>query len=71
MLAADEKLLPGDVILYELAVTYESAGREDDAQSQYQRIIEEYPQSAYRAAAQQRVAAVVGTDGIPGAAIGS
>jgi tetratricopeptide (TPR) repeat protein len=50
----DERPLPGDVILFELAQTYEQLGRDDDAKSTYGRLVEEHPQSPYTAAARQK-----------------
>jgi tetratricopeptide (TPR) repeat protein len=52
--APDERPLPGDVILDELAETYEVLGRADDARSTYARLVEEYPQSAFAAEARQK-----------------
>ncbi len=52
--APGERTLPGDVILYELARTYEQLGRDDDAKSTYGRLVEEYPQSAYTPVARQK-----------------
>ena len=52
--APDERPLPGDVILDELAQTYEQLGRAEDATSTYSRLAEEYPQSAYAAQARQK-----------------
>lgn len=51
----EERPLPGDVILYELASTYEGLEREEDARSTYQRLIEEYPQSPYAAEVRSKV----------------
>lgn len=50
-----EKKLPEDAILFELAQTLEAQGRDDDAKELYQRLIEEYPRSAYTFEANQRV----------------
>jgi hypothetical protein len=52
--APDDRPLPGDVILSELATTYEQLGRDGDAKSTWSRLAEEYPQSAYAAAARQK-----------------
>lgn len=52
--APDQRPLPGDLILNELAATYEQLGREDDAKSTWSRLAEEYPQSVYAAAARQK-----------------
>ncbi len=53
MLEADDKPLPSDVILYQLALTYEALDKRDDARTTYRRIVEEYPQSPYIADAQR------------------
>jgi tetratricopeptide (TPR) repeat protein len=50
--------LPEDVILNELGLTYEQLGRKDDATQAYKRILDEFPQSAYRTSAQQRMSAL-------------
>jgi tetratricopeptide (TPR) repeat protein len=50
--------LPEDVILSELGATYEQLGRKDDAAQAYKRIMDEFPQSAYRTSAQQRLSAI-------------
>jgi tetratricopeptide (TPR) repeat protein len=50
--------LPEDVILNELGQTYEQLGRKDDATQAYKRILDEFPQSAYRTSAQQRMSAI-------------
>lgn len=54
-LADPEKKLPEDVILFELAQTLDAQGRSADADVLYQRLIEEYPRSAYAFEANQRV----------------
>ncbi|HXU46269.1 MAG TPA: tetratricopeptide repeat protein [Thermoanaerobaculia bacterium] len=48
--------LPQDAVLYELASVYEAQKRDVEAKKTYQRILDEYPQSAYRSLAQQKVA---------------
>ncbi|HVR96648.1 MAG TPA: tetratricopeptide repeat protein [Thermoanaerobaculia bacterium] len=50
--------LPQDVALHELGVTLEHLGRPQEAVPQYQKILDEYPQSAYRQEAQQRLGAL-------------
>ncbi|HEX3526205.1 MAG TPA: tetratricopeptide repeat protein [Thermoanaerobaculia bacterium] len=50
--------LPEDVILNELGATYEQLGRKDDATQAYKRILDEFPQSAYRTNAGQRISAL-------------
>ncbi len=53
MLAQDVKPLPADVILYQLALTYDALGKGDDARATWRRIVDEYPQSPYIADAQR------------------
>lgn len=62
MLDAPEPLLPKDVVLFELAVTYEDLGRESDALSAFERLAQEYPTSQYAGEAQQRAALLGGGD---------
>lgn len=59
MLAAapDDRELPGDLILYELAQTYEALGNDEQAESTYRRLVEEYPRSAYVGLARQKLPA--------------
>lgn len=57
LLEDPEPPLPQDVLLYELAVTQEQLGKTADAILAYQRIVDEYPRSSYRSAAQQKVTA--------------
>ncbi len=61
MLDASEGPLPKDAILFELASAYESAKRDSEAKKAYQRILDEYPQSGYRALAQQKVGGGAGS----------
>jgi TolA-binding protein len=58
MLEEEEPGLPKDVILFELATTQEALGRKQDAVQSWRRITEEYPESAYRTEAQQKVNAL-------------
>lgn len=53
MLEQDDKPLPSDVILYQLALTYDALGKTDDARATWRRIVDEYPQSPYIADAQR------------------
>ncbi|MEO8195577.1 MAG: tetratricopeptide repeat protein [Thermoanaerobaculia bacterium] len=53
MLEQDAKPLPADVILYQLALTYDALGKGDDARATWRRIVDEYPQSPYMADAQR------------------
>lgn len=52
----EERPLPGDVVLYELGKTYEALGRDEDAESIYQRLLEEYPRSAFAGEARTKIA---------------
>lgn len=58
MLEDAEPALPQDVILFELGDTLEQLGQKPEALLQYQRILDEYPQSPYHSEAQQKVAAL-------------
>ncbi|HEX2251786.1 MAG TPA: tetratricopeptide repeat protein [Thermoanaerobaculia bacterium] len=62
MLAAapDDRVLPGDVVLNELATTYEAMGRGDEARDTWQRLVEEYPQSALASAARSKAGPAAG-----------
>ena len=53
LLAAAEKPLPDDVLLYQLALSYEALGRATDAAGAYRRIVDEHPNSPYLAEAQR------------------
>lgn len=53
LLEQDAKPLPVDVILYQLALTYDALGKTDDARATYRRIVDEFPQSPYIADAQR------------------
>ena len=53
MIELADKPLPADVILYQLALTYEALGKSDDAKASWRRIVDEYPQSPYTADAQR------------------
>jgi tetratricopeptide (TPR) repeat protein len=60
MLEDPAKPLPADLVLYELARTYETLGKPGDARAAYRRIVDEHPQSPYLAEA-QRVAGASAT----------
>ena len=67
MLEQEEPGLPKDVVLFELATTQEQLGRKQEALQSWRRISEEYPESAYRSVAQQKVNALdpaAGTRGL-------
>ena len=66
MLDEPEPSLPQDVVLFELATTYEQLGRQPEADEAYQRIVTEHPQSPYRQSAQQKVADQGGLPGLGG-----
>lgn len=53
LLDTAEKPLPADVLLYQLAVTYQSLGRTGDAATTFRRLVDEHPQSPYFAEAQR------------------
>lgn len=57
-----EPPLPKDVILNELALTLEALERPEEAKKYYRQIVDDYPQSPFRAEAQQKS----GTGGMPG-----
>lgn len=46
--------LPRDVLLYELGVTLEESGQEDDAAATFKTLTEEFPQSPYASQARSR-----------------
>jgi len=50
--------LPKDVTLYQLGLTYDKLQRKEEAIKSYQQIVDEFPQSAYRQEAQQKLAAL-------------
>jgi|HubBroStandDraft_3_1064219.scaffolds.fasta_scaffold26701_2 tetratricopeptide (TPR) repeat protein len=58
MLDQPESPLPQDVALFELAKTLEALDKGPEAIQTYQRILDEFPQSAYRQDAQQRMSAL-------------
>jgi tetratricopeptide (TPR) repeat protein len=67
--APDDRVLPGDVVLHELAETYQALGRGDEARATWQRLAEEYPASPYAAAAQQAAGPqTLGGEAVGGAA---
>lgn len=47
--------LPTEVVLHQLAVTLEGLDRTEEARGVYQRIVDEFPSSAYRAGARRRL----------------
>jgi hypothetical protein len=54
----NDSAMPGDLLLHELALTYEKLERTADAGDTWQRLIDEYPQSAFSITARRRVAAL-------------
>lgn len=52
----DNRTLPEDVVLYELAKTHEVLGQQTEAQDLYQRIVDEHPESPYASRARQLTA---------------
>lgn len=67
MVADEDRTLPLDVALFELATTLEQLGREDDATVYYQRLVDEFGESPYAMAARQKVGggAPAGFPGFP------
>lgn len=53
MLSGPDEGLPHDLLWYQLALTLDSLGRDGEANEAYSRIVEDFPQSAYAAAARQ------------------
>ncbi len=53
-LSSGDASLPPDLVLYQLAVTLDSLGRTEEATVTYQRIVEEYPNSAFSSEARSR-----------------
>lgn len=56
MLDQADAPLPQDIILSELAATQEQLGKKGDAIQNYQRIVDEFPQSPYARDARQKIA---------------
>ncbi len=54
LLDQQDRPMPEDVILYELAVTLESLGRKQEADQHYQRLITEFSESPYAQLARQK-----------------
>jgi len=54
-LEKEEKPLPEDVILFELGTTLEQLGRRQEAHDAFQRVVEEYPDSAWVSKASTKV----------------
>jgi tetratricopeptide (TPR) repeat protein len=52
-LTSPKKSMPDDLLLFELARTYEKLGKRAEARSTYQRIIDEFPASAYTSDARE------------------
>ena len=66
--APDDRRLPGDVVLYEMARTYEALDRGDEARATWQRLADEYPASPYAAEARQAAGpASLGGEAVGGA----
>jgi hypothetical protein len=70
MLDADEVELPKDVILFELGQTYEQLQRPSEAATAYQRLLDEYPQSAYGQEARQKATSLDPTRSLNAGAAG-
>ena len=50
----EERTLPADLVLWELGQTYEELGRQDEADSTFRRLAEEYPTSPYASEARRK-----------------
>lgn len=70
MLDGDEADLPKDVVLFELGQTFEQLQRPTEAANAYQRLVDEYPQSAYGQEARQKVSALDPTRALNAAGAG-
>lgn len=57
--------LPEDALLFELAVTLENLGRTEEAQETFQRLIDDFPRSAYAGEARRYVTPGTGGSLIP------
>lgn len=55
LLEETEPPLPQDILYHELGVTLEQLGQRQEAVEAYQKILDEFPQSPYRAEAQERI----------------
>lgn len=64
MVDDEDRALPLDVALFELATTLESLGREEDAGIYYQRLVDEFGQSPYADAARAKTGGA--PQGFPG-----
>lgn len=53
-LDSEEKSLPEDLLLFELAETLDSLDRGDEAETYYQRILDDYPSSSFASKARQK-----------------
>jgi tetratricopeptide (TPR) repeat protein len=47
--------VPNDILLWELGVTLEHAGRDEEARDAFQRLVDEHPTSAYAEPARERI----------------
>lgn len=54
MLSGPNASMPPDLLWYQLALTLEELDRQGEANEAYQRIVDEYPQSAYAPVARER-----------------
>jgi tetratricopeptide (TPR) repeat protein len=55
MLDDAERPLPEDVVLFELAQTLDQLGKAEEAKPLYQRLVDEFPRSPYRGAAEREI----------------
>lgn len=59
MLEDEDRPLPEDVVLYQLATTLDELDRPEEAEAHYQRLADEYPGSPYGQLARQKVGGAV------------
>jgi tetratricopeptide (TPR) repeat protein len=57
---------PKDALLFELGEIYEKSGAAADARATFQRLVNDYPNSAYRADARSKLPNAAGPPGLPG-----
>jgi predicted negative regulator of RcsB-dependent stress response len=69
-LEKDKKPLPEDLMLFELGSTLEELGRRQEAHDAFQRVVDEYPDSAWRSKAMEKLRELGGGPGVPSLTIG-
>ena len=69
-LEKDDKPLPEDLMLFELGTTLEQLGRRQEAHDAYQRVVEEYPDSAWRGKAMEKARELGPAPAVPSLTVG-